>query len=252
MKKYTVDELAKISGVTTRTLRHYHQIGLLLPEGKNSSGVRIYTVHHLDKLQQILLHKSCGFDLKTIKIILSDPKFDVLKALKNQKKIIIAERKRQRELLNTIKITIKNYLGEKNMTDSQKFKGLKEKMIADNYKKYGTEVKSRWGADAWKKSNQLLRNMTQEQFENAQNIEKDFKKTLNEAFSTHNPAGELAQKSVELHKQWLTAFWPQYSKDAHLGLATMYVEDVRFHHYFNDQKDLAEFFREAVSVYAKS
>lgn len=137
------------------------------------------------------------------------------------------------------------------MTNIQKLNSLKKKLIAENDKKYGQEVKQRWGEEVWEKSNEKFKNMTRKQFDSVMETEKEFKKVLLQAFETRRPDGELAQTSVELHKKWLTAFWPKYSKEAHFGLANMYVEDIRFHHYFNDSKELAEFFRKAVSVFVK-
>ena len=52
--------------------------------------------------------------------------------------------------------------------------------------------------------------------------------TLKAAMATGNPGGELAQKAADLHRQWLCYFWPHYDKEAHAGLAQMYVDDERF------------------------
>jgi hypothetical protein len=68
---------------------------------------------------------------------------------------------------------------------------------------------------------------------------------------TKDPAGELAQKTVELHRQWLSIYWPEYSKEAHMGLAQMYVDDPRFTAYYDKARpETAVFLRDAVSVYA--
>ena len=71
-----------------------------------------------------------------------------------------------------------------------------------------------------------------------------------EAFKTGDPAGELAQKAADLHKQWLTYYWKEYSKEAHAGLAQMYVDDERFTAYYDkEQPGTAEFLRDAIHIY---
>jgi hypothetical protein len=74
--------------------------------------------------------------------------------------------------------------------------------------------------------------------------------TLADAFKTGDPAGELAQKAADLHKQWLTFYWNDYSKEAHAGLAQMYVDDERFTAYYDkEQPGTAEFLRDAILIY---
>lgn len=55
--EYTVSQLAKLSGVSGRTLRYYDQIGLLKPARINDSGYRIYGEREVDILQQILFFR---------------------------------------------------------------------------------------------------------------------------------------------------------------------------------------------------
>lgn len=66
-----VGELAKITGVTIRTLHHYHQIGLLIPSHLTESGHRLYGENDLKKLYHILALKDFGFSLEEILDILS-------------------------------------------------------------------------------------------------------------------------------------------------------------------------------------
>jgi len=76
--------------------------------------------------------------------------------------------------------------------------------------------------------------------------------TLKEAFATGDPAGELGQKTAALHKEWLSYSWKEYSKEAHAGLANMYVDDERFTAYYDkEQPGLAQFLRDAILIYTK-
>lgn len=81
MMEYTIQKLAQLAGISTRTLRYYDQIGLLCPARTNASGYRIYGTKEVDVLQQILFYKEMGLELAQIKEAIHDADFDSLAAL---------------------------------------------------------------------------------------------------------------------------------------------------------------------------
>ena len=83
--EYTVQKLAQLAGVSSRTLRYYDEIGLLKPARINSSGYRIYGSAEIDKLQQILFYRELGVELEKIKKIIHSSSFDSLKALQEHR-----------------------------------------------------------------------------------------------------------------------------------------------------------------------
>jgi hypothetical protein len=88
------------------------------------------------------------------------------------------------------------------------------------------------------------------QYEEVTGLSDELMETLQAAFITGDPAGDLAQKAADLHRQWLSYFWSVYSKEAHLGLAQMYVDDARFTaHYDKQQPGTALFLRDAIRIY---
>ncbi len=92
--------------------------------------------------------------------------------------------------------------------------------------------------------------MTQEQYNEWTNLASQITETLKEAFATGDPGSELAQKAADLHKLWLSFTWPSYNKEAHAGLAQMYVDDERFTKYYDkEQPGLAKFLRDAILIY---
>lgn len=92
--------------------------------------------------------------------------------------------------------------------------------------------------------------MTQEDYEQLKKLEEEFINTLNEAYKTGNPKGELAQKAADLHRQWLCFFFDEYSKEAHVGVCQMYIDDERFRNYYDKYTPGAvEFLRDAVLAY---
>ena len=55
-----------------------------------------------------------------------------------------------------------------------------------------------------------------------------------------------------MHKKWLCFYWDHYSKEAHAGLAQMYVYDERFKEYYDKYGEgLTEFLRDCILNYTK-
>ncbi|NQX61583.1 MerR family transcriptional regulator [Paenibacillus qinlingensis] len=248
--EYTVQHLGKLAGISTRTLRYYDEIELLMPARINSSGYRIYGQNEVDRLQQILFYRELGISLEQIKEIMSSPTYDGTRALMDHREQLLDKRRQLDILIANVEQTIASKEGRLTMSNKEKFEGFKQKLIDDNEKKYGKEIREKYGDDQVNKSNQKLHNMTQEQHEEVTRLAGEVADTLAEAFKLGDPASELAQKAADLHKQWLMSYWSEYSKEAHAGLAQMYVDDERFKAYYDvKQPGTAEFLRDAIHIY---
>ena len=232
--EYTIQKLAKLAGVSTRTLRYYDEIGLLKPARINLSGYRIYGQKEVNTLQQIMFYRELGVGLAEIKEIITNPHFDPEQALKSHREKLLARRKQIDTLIANVEKTLAHIKGGKEMSDQEKFTGFKKKLIEENEEKYGKEARERWGDETVDASNAKFMNMTREQY----------------AIQTDVPASNVTNHESALHKEWLLFFWTEYSKEAHAGLATMYVEDERFKAYYdNIQPGAAEFLRDAIHIY---
>lgn len=99
---WTISEAAELSGVSTRTLQYYDEIGLLKPSRLTPSGYRLYDDKSLQMLQQILFFKELGFKLKDIKEILEKPDFDRITAFKEQKELLLLKRNRTDRLIQLL------------------------------------------------------------------------------------------------------------------------------------------------------
>lgn len=248
--EYTVQKLSRLAGVSTRTLRYYDEIGILKPARINSSGYRIYGEEEIDILQQILFYKELGINLDAIKSILEDPSFNKLTSLKDHHSKLLEKRKQLDLLITNVEQTIASVKGDVKMANKEKFKGFKQKMIDANEKKYGKEIREKYGDDTIDKSNRRFANMSEEDYNKFTSLSEEINKTLLEAFKTNDPSSELAQKVANMHKEWLLYTWPKYSKEAHAGLAQMYVDDERFKSYYDKEQDgLAEFLRDSILVF---
>ncbi|HHV51635.1 MAG TPA: MerR family transcriptional regulator [Clostridiales bacterium] len=248
--RYTIKKMAEISGVSTRTLRYYDELGLLKPESINESGYRLYGQKQVDILQQILFYRELGMKLADIKKILSDPGFDIIDALNHHRDRLLKERQRLNKLISNVEKTLLNKKGAIEMSDKEKFEGFKQNMIDENEKKYGKEIREKYGDEAVEQSNRKIKSMTKQEFDEAEKLNEKLIETLLEAYKTGDSKGELAWQAADLHRQWLTHYWGSYSKEAHAGLARMYVDDSRFTEYYDKfQPGLTVFLRDAILNY---
>jgi len=248
--EYTVQKLAKLAGISTRAIRYYDEIGLLKPARINSSGYRIYGSKEVDRLQQILFFRELEFPIEKIKEIIDSPDYDEIKALLQHREQLLIKRNQLDMLIQNVEKTIKHKERGVYMTDKEKFEGFKEDLIIENEKKYGKEIREKYGDDAVDASNEKMMNMTKEQYQEFEKLNQMILDTLEEAMETGDPAGELAQKACEMHKKWLSFTWDKYSPEAHAGLAQMYVDDERFSEYYDKRKPgMAKFLRDAIFIY---
>ncbi|MFD7621360.1 MerR family transcriptional regulator [Streptomyces sp. NPDC059802] len=102
---WPIAEVARMSGVTARTLRHYDEIGLLPPAGIGSNGHRRYGAGELLRLQQILVLRALGLGLPEIGRILA-AQVDEVEALRGHHRRLLAERDRIDALADTVSRTI--------------------------------------------------------------------------------------------------------------------------------------------------
>ncbi len=102
---WPIAEVARMSGVTARTLRHYDEIGLLPPARIGANGHRYYAQHQLLLLQQILVLRALGLGLPEIGRVLAD-QVDEVAALRGHHRRLLAERDRIDALARTVSRTI--------------------------------------------------------------------------------------------------------------------------------------------------
>lgn len=128
----------------------------------------------------------------------------------------------------------------------------KEKMLEENEKRYGKEIREKYGDDTVNASYAKVRGMSEEKMREAEELSKLINEKLKEAFLLGDPSSELAQSVCEMHRQWLCTFWPDgmYTKEAHKILAETYVADERFAAYYDNIADgCAKFLCDAINIY---
>ena len=250
---YTVAKLAKISGVSVRTLHWYDQVGLLKPAYHGANGYRYYAEEQLLALQQILFFRELGFELKQIESILKRSDFDRVAALSSHRKVLQKNVERTKKLIKTIDKTINHLKGKKKMKDKEMFDGFNIGLVK---LKEGTPYSA-----AEKIVVQSVKNPTKD----AKDVEKRGKayydniiKTAHALFKelVHciekglDPTANEVQKIIKKHH----AFAEQThsaTKEVYKAMAELYAE----HPEFRKQLDpfhprLAIFMAEAMKVFA--
>lgn len=233
--EYSIQKLAELSGVSTRTLRYYDEIGLLKPAKTNAAGYRFYTQNEVDLLQQILFYRALDFKLATIRQIIQAPNFQRKEALVSHHVALLQRKQQLEQLIQTVEQTIQSIEEELPMTNEAKFEGFKDKLIEENENQFGKEIREKYGGATIDASNAKLKKMTEKQYEAMQQLEQQLFARLHEAIQHGDAASDLAMEVAELHKRWLSFHWSHYSKEAHAGLAQMYNADERFIAYYDEQ-----------------
>jgi DNA-binding transcriptional MerR regulator len=127
---YTINQLAKMAGITRRTLHYYDEIGLLKPSLVGENGYRYYGEDTLLRLQQILFYRELELPLEQIRLILADPNFDPQQALKSHRTEIQKRIQRLERLIHTVDTTLNHLRGEQSMDDQQLFDVFNEEQQA--------------------------------------------------------------------------------------------------------------------------
>lgn len=126
-KHWKVGELAKLTGLTVRTLRFYDGIGLFSPSAQTESGHRLYSDEDLTRLYQILSLKELGLSLDEVKAALSKRGMGPLEVVQLQMARVNEDIRRQEKLLGQLRYVSKLMQGKKQVSVDE-FTGLLQTM----------------------------------------------------------------------------------------------------------------------------
>lgn len=249
-----IKEVAELSGVSQRTLRYYDEIGLLVPASVKENGYRQYSEHDLDRLQQILFYRELDFSLKAIAQMMKEPTLGRAEMLLQQRMLLENKQRRMQRLITLIDQLLLTEKDGMTMTKEQKFDAFKQNLIEENEVKYGEEIREQFGEQALLGTREQLQNMTEEQYKAVQQLEQSLFERLAETMEIGDTTNEVAMEVAELHKRWLQFYWKKYTKEAHAGLAMMYVTDERFVAYYDCKvgAGATKFLSEIIQQYTKS
>ncbi|HEX2143058.1 MAG TPA: TipAS antibiotic-recognition domain-containing protein [Glycomyces sp.] len=247
METWSTAEVARMTGVTARTLRHYDAIGLLAPAGTGHGGLRQYGRSELLRLQQILLLKRLGLRLDTVAEILAG-ELDAAEALHRHLEQLQEERARLDRLTDTVATTIRQLEGSQTMTPETWFEGLD----AGKQAEYEAEARRRWGDAVVDAGDKAVKAMSPEERRQIPAFFEGVHRRLAAFRDEGRPVtDEAVQAVVAEHYRFIEKVWGTTpTAEAYKGLGALYTDEPAFNATFDAvAQDLAAYLREAMEVY---
>ncbi|WP_062515882.1 MerR family transcriptional regulator [Demequina gelatinilytica] len=239
--------VARLTGVTSRTLRHYDAIGLLTPARTGHDGRRFYGDAQLLRLQHILVLRELEVPLDTIASIVDTDDATLTSALMRDHHVaLLARRDRFAALAETVERTITRIEKGLPMTADDMFEGF-------DHTAYEPEARERWGDDAVARSNAAWASLDKaDQRAHLAEHEAIAEALGRLAAADADPASDEVQALVARHHAWVSLFWTP-GREAYTGLGATYADDARFRATYDKHGDgTAVLLRDAIAVYAQS
>ena len=240
-----ISDVAKLTGVTVRTLHYYDEIGLLKPGEVTEAGYRVYNDTDLEVLQQILFFRELDFSLEDIRKIMQNPAYEKESALRKQKELLLQKRSRLDSLISLVDKTLK---GEQDMS----FQQFDMTKIEEARKQYAAEAKQRWGdtaayAEYEKKSDRYSAAQQKMLDGEGARILSEFGRNRSLA-----PDSAEAQALVERWQAYITSNFYTCTKEILSCLGQMYVGDERFTQHIDQYgAGTAAFMAAAIEIYTR-
>ncbi len=246
---WSITEVARLAPVTSRTLRHYHQIGLLAPAYVGHNGRRYYEQEQLLRLQSVLLLRELGVGLATIGEVL-DGRLDRTTALREHEQTLHAEQQRLGRLADTVTRTIAQLEGGNTMSAAELFDGFAQRKSA-----FEDELAGRYGEGVrqhFTESSERTKNWTEQDYlqskADGEELDRRFVQLLRSGAA---PDSDQALELTAEHYQSVSAFWTP-DRNSFRELGRLYADSPDFRSRYDAlDPGLAEYLRDALAAYAE-
>lgn len=222
----TIGDIARLAGVTVRTLHHYDALGLVVPGGRTGAGYRLYRRADAERLQEVLFFRELGFSLEQIKEIVGRPGYHRAGALERHRALLARKAGHLRAMLHAVDAAIEAERRGTTMTNEEMLE-----VFGDfDPSQYEQEVEQRWGnTDAYRESARRTKSYTRADW---QQIGREGAE-INDAFLALMAAGvpadsPQARAAAERHRAHISKWFYDCSPEIHRGLGQMYLADPRF------------------------
>ena len=222
----TVGEVARLAGVTVRTLHHYDEIGLLSPGDRSDAGYRRYDEADLDRLQRILFYRELGFGLDDIRTVITAGGVDASAHLRRQHAMLRDRIRRLERMAAAVEKAMEARTMGINLTPEERFE-----VFGDfDPDQHAAEVEERWGdTDAYRESQRRASGYTKEDWKRINAEGQAALQQVVDAMRAGKPADSAeAMAGAEAHRQQITSAFYECTYAIHVGLAEMYLADPRF------------------------
>lgn len=245
---YTVGTVARLAGVTVRTLHHYDQIGLLKPSGRSEAGYRRYADEDVERLQHILFYRELGFGLDEINEVMTDGG-DAIGHLRRQRSMLRDRIGRLERMVAAVEKAMEARTMDIRLTPEERLEVFGD-FDPDEHR---AEVEERWGeTDAYRQSARRMKRYTSADWERIKAEGQAVNERLVAALEAGRPAdGDEAMDAAEEHRQQISRWFYDCPVQMHVGLGEMYLADPRFTaHYEGIAPGLAQYLHDAIRANA--
>jgi len=248
MKTLTVSEVARVAGITVRTLHHYDDIGLLRPGGRTKSGYRLYHPADLETLQEILFWRELGLSLEDIGGIVTDPGHDRTNALERQRTLLAGRALRLQAMIEATERALVAHREGTTMDERDMFEVFGDFDPAD----YEKEVEERWSGPALEESRHRTSQFSKDQWLEVKEEGEEVARSLAALLAAGVAADSAeAMDAAERHRVHIERFY-SCSYEMHRGLGDLYVQDPRFTEYWDGfEAGLAAYAHDAIDANAR-
>ncbi|WP_407288980.1 MerR family transcriptional regulator [Streptomyces sp. BP-8] len=246
---WSIADVARMSGVTSRTLRHYDEIGLLVPAYIGGNGHRYYEQAGLLRLQQILLLRELGLGLREITAVL-ERQIDQAAALREHQRRLLAERDRLDVLARTVARTIAELEEDEETPDMGTIDKPENLFAGFDTARYESAAREQW-PDQAQQSARFAATLTEVEMERLQGEATAAMVRMAEFMQAATPAADPAvQAEVDMHYQGICRMWTPDAA-AFKALGQNYVDDAQWRAAYDQvAAGLAEYQRDAIVAYA--
>ncbi|WP_432521820.1 MerR family transcriptional regulator [Kineococcus sp. SYSU DK006] len=241
--EWTISEVARAAGTTSRTLRHYGDVGLLAPSRTGPNGYRYYDDAALRRLQRIMLLRELGMGLPAIRDVL-EARTDEVSALRAHLDLLRAEAARTARLVESVRTTLERTQRGEELDVEQVFDGF-------DHGRHEEEVVQRWGREAADGVRRAWESLGERGREAHAAEHAALARALADAAARGDDAGAPhVQELVRRHHAWVSLFWTP-SAEAYRALTRGYVDDERFRAAYDAAgPGTARYLHEAADVFA--
>ncbi|MFD6953252.1 MerR family transcriptional regulator [Nocardiopsis sp. TSRI0078] len=239
-------QVCRMSGVTSRTLRHYHRIGLLEPAWTGPGGIRHYGHEQLLRLQRILLMRELGMGLADIARVLDEHRGQA-EALREHLRGLLAERDR----IDTLAATVRRTVDALEEGDAMEAANRPEELFAGFDTSFYTEhARTEW-PNEWGQAMRATEGLTEDDWARGRAEVAAQMGRMAVHMAAGTPAGDpVVQSEVHAHYLTVNRTWtPDANAFANLG--HVYAEEGPWREIYDRvAPGLADYQSEAMRVYA--
>ena len=193
-----VGEVARLVGISVRTLHHYDDIGLVVPSDRTPKGYRSYSAADVERLHRVLTYRELGFALDDIATLLDDPTVDAMAHLQRQRDLLDERIDRLHRMAAAVdKMMEAKKMGIQLTPDEQR------EVFGDDWlgDEYAGEAEERWGdTEAWKQSQERTARFTKEDWKRVKAesdaLDADFAQALTAGVSAESEDARLPRRDV--------------------------------------------------------